>query len=357
MVEHLAEGKFYPIFACLFGIGFALQFERWGDRRRFARMYVRRLLALFGIALLLVAFTGFYVLIIYAAWGFALLAMRRCSNRVLLVAALVCGFLAPARQLAVWQLEKRTMTVAQANEKHKRQAATMRAARAEEQKVKKEGRFRRLMILRLRTAFRTRPCVYWPVYLPEDSMVMFIAGLYAVRRRMLQDPRGNRRLLLIVLIAGGVLGIAGEVIPYSWPPFRFTDRHAGMAYFSFRSAIFGSKLGLAYAVALLLLISYSERARRAAAVLGGAGRMSLTNYVMQLVMLETLFASHTFHLPLTRPAALISAFLFFALQLVFSRWWIARFRYGPMEWFWRSLTYARWQPIRYPPPARAAATA
>jgi uncharacterized protein len=36
----------------------------------------------------------------------------------------------------------------------------------------------------------------------------------------------------------------------------------------------------------------------------------------------------------------------FALQIVFSRWWLARFRFGPLEWLWRSATYGRWQPFR-----------
>jgi uncharacterized protein len=36
----------------------------------------------------------------------------------------------------------------------------------------------------------------------------------------------------------------------------------------------------------------------------------------------------------------------FAVDALFSRWWLARFRYGPLEWLWRSATYARWQPLR-----------
>ena len=36
----------------------------------------------------------------------------------------------------------------------------------------------------------------------------------------------------------------------------------------------------------------------------------------------------------------------FGLQIAFSRWWLARFRFGPAEWLWRSATYGRWQPMR-----------
>ncbi|MFN7186920.1 MAG: DUF418 domain-containing protein [Cyclobacteriaceae bacterium] len=34
------------------------------------------------------------------------------------------------------------------------------------------------------------------------------------------------------------------------------------------------------------------------------------------------------------------------LQIFLSKWWLSRYQYGPVEWFWRSLTYWRWQPFR-----------
>ncbi|WP_253910447.1 DUF418 domain-containing protein [Pyxidicoccus fallax] len=41
--------------------------------------------------------------------------------------------------------------------------------------------------------------------------------------------------------------------------------------------------------------------------------------------------------------------LLFALQVPLSQWWLARFRFGPAEWLWRSLTYGRAQPMRLAP--------
>ena len=73
IVSFVVAGKFYPLFACLFGIGFALQFERWGDRPGFVWLYVRRLLALAVIAFTMIALTGYKVLESYAFWGFTLL--------------------------------------------------------------------------------------------------------------------------------------------------------------------------------------------------------------------------------------------------------------------------------------------
>ncbi len=41
-----------------------------------------------------------------------------------------------------------------------------------------------------------------------------------------------------------------------------------------------------------------------------------------------------------------------AVQLVSSPWWLGRYRFGPAEWLWRTLTYWRRQPMRAGGPAR-----
>ena len=82
--------------------------------------------------------------------------------------------------------------------------------------------------------------------------------------------------------------------------------------------------------------------------------MSLTNYVVQICALELLFTG--FGLTTNRPAGLIAALVFFAAQVVYSRWWFRRYRIGPLEWLWRSLTYGAAQPLRIAPAPTAEAT-
>jgi uncharacterized protein len=81
--------------------------------------------------------------------------------------------------------------------------------------------------------------------------------------------------------------------------------------------------------------------------------MALTNYLAH--SLVYLFVLNGFGLGLLAYAGstvltLLAVFVF-ALQIVFSRWWLARFRFGPLEWLWRSATYGRWQPFRSTPAA------
>lgn len=78
------------------------------------------------------------------------------------------------------------------------------------------------------------------------------------------------------------------------------------------------------------------------------GRMALTNYLTQSVVLGFIFYGYGLGLfgrigP--APAALIGVGLYVA-QLFFSGFWFLHYRFGPVEWLWRSLTYGRWQPMR-----------
>jgi uncharacterized protein len=74
--------------------------------------------------------------------------------------------------------------------------------------------------------------------------------------------------------------------------------------------------------------------------------MALTIYMVQIATLDLLFSNYALHVTLTPLQALGTGLVFFALSAAFSRWWLARFRFGPFEWLWRSITYGQRQPWR-----------
>ena len=79
-----------------------------------------------------------------------------------------------------------------------------------------------------------------------------------------------------------------------------------------------------------------------------AGQMALTNYLTQSLVLGVIFYGFGFGLfgrVAPAPAAVFGV-AFYTAQLFFSKWWLARYRFGPCEWFWRSLTYGQQQPMR-----------
>jgi uncharacterized protein len=70
--------------------------------------------------------------------------------------------------------------------------------------------------------------------------------------------------------------------------------------------------------------------------------MGLTTYLMQSVFGLVMFFGVGFGLlgKIGVAGSVASAIAFFVLQIYFSHWWLQRFKMGPFEWLWRSLTYA-----------------
>ena len=81
-----------------------------------------------------------------------------------------------------------------------------------------------------------------------------------------------------------------------------------------------------------------------------AGRMALTNYLVASLVLSTLFYGYGlgWYGQVSRAGQVGIVLVLFAAQAVASRWWMARHRYGPLEWVWRAFTW--W---RLPAPASA----
>ena len=87
--------------------------------------------------------------------------------------------------------------------------------------------------------------------------------------------------------------------------------------------------------------------------LAAAGRMALSNYISQSVICTLIFYGHGFGLfeQVGRLGQLAIVVAIWVLQLLWSPWWLGRFRFGPLEWLWRSLTYMKFQPMAVRSPA------
>ena len=107
-------------------------------------------------------------------------------------------------------------------------------------------------------------------------------------------------------------------------------------------------LCLFYIAAIALLSLKSERWRKLFSPLAIVGRMPLTNYLMQSIAFTTLLYSWGFGLygRLGPAACLGLTAVIFAVQVLYSRWWMARFRFGPLEWLWRGATYGHFPELR-----------
>jgi uncharacterized protein len=104
----------------------------------------------------------------------------------------------------------------------------------------------------------------------------------------------------------------------------------------------GPLLSLGYASGLALL-STRARWRGVLRPVGAAGRMALSNYLLQSLLCTTLFYGYGFGLlgQLGPAGGALLALAVWAASLAWSTLWLRRFSYGPAEWLWRTLTYGR----------------
>jgi len=102
-----------------------------------------------------------------------------------------------------------------------------------------------------------------------------------------------------------------------------------------------------YALIFSLLMSFPVIAKRLQP-LAALGRMTLTTYFVQSLLCTMLFYHWGLGLmgKTNYTGMLVVTMILFSLQIVFSSWWLKRYRFGPMEWLWRSLAYGKRLPNR-----------
>jgi len=104
-------------------------------------------------------------------------------------------------------------------------------------------------------------------------------------------------------------------------------------------------------VALLFCAVASERGKWLLRLFAPIGRMALTSYVTQSIVLSFVFFGYGLGLCGRLPSAPVAlgGIALYALQIDASHLWLSRFRFGPLEWLWRSLTFGSAQPLRRAP--------
>ncbi len=111
-------------------------------------------------------------------------------------------------------------------------------------------------------------------------------------------------------------------------------------------------LGLAfcYLAGIVLLFHASSVWRSRLGHLAPVGRMALTNYLTHSVLYLFVFSGVGLGLygEVGPALCVVIAFAIFGAQMAVSRWWLSRYRFGPAEWVWRTLTYGQLQPMRAP---------
>ena len=346
------ETKSWRLFSFLFGFGFALQMIRAEERgSQFAPVYLRRLIILFAIGAAHVTIYRGDILMQYAELGLLLVLFRNVSPKLLLILSVCLVAVFPIGRAATSFLEP-TQIAASVDYSVRLEAEKAELEEARRTHVRAVGSLREVMA---DNAKLENP--FGGLLGPESSLpvfAMFLLGLYAGRQRIFHDITGNMQLIRRVFWWGLPIGLAcmgaERVLNATTGYAVFRDQQTTVVPQFFGDVIFAygsTLLALGYAAGITLLAQH-DRGRRLLAPLGAAGRMALTVYLSGSLMFGTLFYGFAFGKAFyLGPAAVTRyAVLFFAIQIMFAVWWTNRFRFGPMEWLWRALTYLKLPPMR-----------
>ncbi len=346
LIAALAEGKFYPLFSMLFGAGFALMAERAEARgSRFGPIYLRRiaLLGLFGLAHMLLVWAG-DILLVYSLFAFVMVLLFRNTPVSRLWKWSVLFFVAPLLllwlgALGIWasqfdpEVHSEVMSDFAESSEQARERIDVAA------RIHAEGGWTENLAQRGRDmAFSLAHLPFWG--LPVLGFFLLGRWLVATGRLIRPDeyPDFYRRLAGPGVLLGLALAVSATLLLHE----------ANLMVPTFSVALGAS---LAAAASVVLSLGYLALVVRRAgqlAFLAPAGQMALTNYLLQSLVWTWLLYGHGAGLgdSITRAAHLPLALVFFAGQAGFSIWWLKRFRFGPAEWLWRSLTYWQAQPMR-----------
>jgi uncharacterized protein len=314
------EQKAAAIFALLFGVGFAMLLRRAAARgRSIGAYYVRRLAALALIGVAVEALTGYAILIHLAMWGMPLLLVRHWSTRSLLVLAIASAVALPVYHLGLGVHEVLAGSAAQGPA----------PAGFAEPRTYAEEVGRRLFAMQ-------GHYLRWRTLIPNSTFVLFLIGMIALRRGVFDEPLRHLRLIGGAMAFGLASWIAYWLIlplqPAGWTSW---SSHAWPIRYGL-GIVSDHWLAFTYAGGLVLLCAQRPLLLGRLAAFGSVGRAALTCYVLQASVIYWMRSDFGLGLHLRPSYRVAAAALLFTALVIGGRAWLARFRYGPLEWAWRA---------------------
>ena len=336
--------KFIAIFSALFGAGMALMAERAAARGASATgVHYRRQfwLLIIGLAHAHLIWYG-DILVPYALCGFVLYSLRNVSPKKLIVG----GFAMAAVPLCIFLLTGFSIP-AMPPEAQAQMAAEWAPppAAIEDEIATYRGGWLTQLPHRSVTALGTETVVFLALFFWRCGGLMLVGmGLYKLGVfSAARSPTFYRRLAAWSLGVGFPIVVLGVLFNIRHD---FAFDHSNFQGMTF-NLVGATVVFLGYAALVMLAVLHGwlpGLQRRLQAV----GRMALSNYISQSVICTLIFYGHGLGLfeQVGRVGQLGIVVAIWAAQLVWSPWWLARFRFGPLEWLWRTLTYMKLQPMR-----------
>ncbi len=337
IISTIFEMKFYLLFSFLFGYSVTLQMqsaERAGET--FVPRFLRRQAGLWIVGLLhaVLLFHG-DILTTYAVLGVVLLYWRNKPDNTLIKAAVWLIGLTALLWLLVgalfWNPDQTDIAelLAEAQLAHTAYSGSFSA-----------------VIMQHITELQTMWVLLLLIQAP-CALAMFLLGFLAGRHQFLAQPELYRPYLKPAIKAAIMIGLPASVL----------TALTGLFASGTEWEVFGLALTLITAplltfgmIALMLRLFGTKHGQFWRDVLAPAGRMALSNYLLQSLICSFIFYGFGLGL-IEKTTAIVNVLIglsVFIVQLFVSRWWLRHYYYGPLEWLLRALTIGRWPDFRKP---------
>lgn len=324
LLDIYVQGSFYPLFAMLFGYGLAMQWQKSVARDQpFFSTGIRRMVGLLIIGLLH-AFLIWWgdILMMYAVFGTILLLFLRLQPVLLVVMAL---FLNGLLQIGFFILMPRTSF----EEGYYLDVVSTQQALG----TYATGTWQEIFDQRLLDLAVQNDIMMWFVGFFTILPYMLI-GAAASKWQLIQRAKQVKGLWMALAVICIPLGIFLKNLPILQERTFFLDY--------IKTYVGGPITALGYA-AIIVLLCMSPLIAKVMNPFAKVGRMSLTTYIGQSIILSVLFYGYGFgwYGKIGVQAGIVIALAIFVVQVIIAELWLARFKQGPIEWLWRKFTYGK----------------
>jgi uncharacterized protein len=334
-LDIVITAKFYTLFSILFAVGFYLQLNRHtNDSSDFMKTYRRRLFILLLIGVLHSLFWNGDILLMYSLLGFILLWFRNMKKEKLIRFAIFFIFLPAIIDLVLLPFTHASGVIqpklAHTTYPDMTPAAVM--------SIFKNGSVSEIFYLNIHHLIWK-----WLSYIPSGRMItmfgIFVLGYYLGSINFFEDKIKSTKLLVLGLVVGlstTVIAVTMGGNPYQFPP--------TLLNIAYKSLLDVGQISMClFYVASIARLLHTTSGHKFLCYLRPVGRMALTNYLFQSLICVFIF--YNFGMNLFGEMGLVYvdciAISVLIFQVILSNLWLNYFKFGPLEWVWRSLTYRK----------------
>lgn len=342
---YLTFGKFFTIFSFLFGLSFAIQMDSASQAgRSFVGRTLWRLAILFLIGFIHSMFYSGDVLRIYAFLGLFLILFRNANNRILVIMGMLLVFNFPLFVGRISNQFAPPPTKAQIEAEKAGGKAFVETAEREF-KIKQSGTLTEVVDMNFKGGLMGT--LGFQIFSGRlfITLGLFLLGLWAGRKQLFIQNQQNQLFFNALFQWSLIIAVISTVSVLLMGGISIMENSKGWSGFikATMADIHQISLSALYLSGITLLFWRTKSVFLQNLI--PVGRMGLTTYLMGTAFGVITFLGYGFgqmgHLGLAASVGL--GILFFALQIPFSKWWMSKYHFGPVEWLWRSLTYLKVQ--------------